>query len=293
MSRLRRKVWSLLNEREGLGGVVEALIITLIAANVIAVVLESEPALADDESEVYWSAFEIFSSVVFTIEYLLRCWTVVEQPANAHPLWGRLRYARTPMALVDLVAVLPFWLPMIADLDLRVVRALRLFRLFRLLKIGRYSNAISALARVLARKADELSMTFFAVSLSLILFASLMYYVEHPAQPQVFTSISQTMWWAIATLTTVGYGDMYPVTTAGQILGGLIAITGVVMIAVPSGIVAAGFSEEIEERRQEASRRAQEETERRAAEVGRAPHEEAGGHACPHCGKPISLRLER
>jgi len=295
MTRLRRTIWSLLNEREGLGGLVEAFIITLITANVVAVVLESDPSLTDADSVPYWSAFEVFSSVVFTIEYLLRLWCAVEHPRYAHPVRGRLRYMRTPLALVDLVAILPFWLPMVTSLDTRVLRALRLFRLFRLLKIGRYSSAISALARVFSRKADELSMTFFAVSLSLIVFASLMYFVENPAQPTVFTSITQTMWWAIATLTTVGYGDMYPITTAGQIIGGLIAVTGVVMIAVPSGIVASGFTEEIEERRRaEALQRANEEEEERRAMTEAAPeaHADAAHHACPHCGKPIALRLE-
>lgn len=300
MARLRRTIWSLLNEGKGLGGIIEAFIITLIAANVIAVVLESDPTLSDQDSVAFYSAFEIFSSLAFTIEYLLRLWTAVEHPRFAHPVRGRLRYARTPMALVDLVAILPFWLPMVTTLDMRFVRALRLFRLFRLLKIGRYSNAISALTRVFSRKADELSMTFFAVSLALILFASLMYFVENPAQPTVFTSITQTMWWAVATLTTVGYGDMYPVTTAGQIIGGLISIMGVVIIAVPAGIVASGFTEEVEERRQAdvARRSAVEGTREETVEPARAPVPSAAPsaaidpRACPHCGKPIAVRLE-
>jgi voltage-gated potassium channel len=311
MQRLRRRTWSLLNGSEGLGRAIDAFMVTLIAANVIVIVAESEPAIASRDAETFFRIFDVVSSLIFTLEYLLRLWTAVEDPDYAHPIAGRLRFARTPMALVDLVAILPFWLPMVTTLDLRFVRALRLFRLFRLLKIARYSRAISALIRVFSRKKDQLSMTFFAVSLALILFASLMYFVEHPAQPDKFTSIPQTMWWAAATLTTVGYGDLYPVTTAGQIIGGLISFTGVVIIAVPAGIVASGFTEEVEAlRRAEALERA---TAARAKRR-RAPLAEPEGPSaappaalsggptstdedlahlpCPHCGKPVAIRLE-
>ena len=237
---LRGKVADWLDGSGTIARAIDTFLITLIALNVALVLIESEPGVSDGDFGPALRVFETVSSLVFTLEYVLRLWTAVEQARFASPVRGRLRFALTPMALIDLVAIVPFWLPMFITVDLRFVRALRLFRLVRLLKIGRYAHAVNALGRVFALKKAQLPMTFFSVSLLLIVCAGLMYFVENPAQPDKFTSIPQTMWWAAATLTTVGYGDMYPITTLGQILGAFISFIGVVIIAVPAGIVASG-----------------------------------------------------
>jgi len=219
-------------------------------------------------------------------------WSCTSDPYFRRPVIGRLRYAATPMAIIDLVAILPFWLPMFIEMDLRFVRALRLFRLFRLFKIGRYASAIVALSGVFARKKEQLSMTFFTVSLMVILAASVMYYVENAAQPENFRSIAQTMWWAVVTLTTVGYGDIYPVTTLGQLLGAVIALSGVILIALPAGIVAAGFAEELNERN-EATKAAEKAKTESLRGSGGASAPGALHLACPHCGKDVHLTASR
>lgn len=293
--RARYRVWFLLFASKGIGKAVDAFIIGLIGLNVLVVIMESEAEIAL-RYEAAFHVFDVFSSLFFTLEYVLRAWVCVEDPRYARPIKGRLRYSITGMAIIDLVAILPFWLPMFIEMDMRFVRALRLFRLFRLFKIGRYAHAVTALARVFARKKEQLSMTFFTVTLVLILFSSLMYFVEHEAQPDKFTSITQTMWWAAATLTTVGYGDLYPVTGVGQLLGGLIAFTGVIIIALPAGIVASGFAEELADRHRDlesAKEEAQREERERAAASRPAPivAEHSFG-ACPHCGKALRLVVD-
>lgn len=149
----------------------------------------------------------------------------------------------TPLAMIDLFAILPFYLPMIIPLDLRFIRAVRLFRLFRLFKIGRYSKALSLLKKVLKDKKEELILIIFVVFLLLIIFSSLMYFIEKEAQPEAFSSIPEAMWWGIITLTTVGYGDVYPITPLGKILGALIAFLGIGMFALPAGILGSGLVE--------------------------------------------------
>ncbi|MBU4350585.1 potassium channel family protein, partial [bacterium] len=165
-----------------------------------------------------------------------------------NPITGRLRYILTPFALIDLLAILPFYLPMIIPLDLRFIRAVRLFRLFRLFKMGRYSKAVLMLKKVLKEKKEELVLVVFVVFLLLIIFSSLMYFIEKEAQPEAFSSIPEAMWWGIITLTTVGYGDVYPITPLGKILGALIAFLGIGMFALPAGILGSGLVEAIQKK---------------------------------------------
>ena len=149
----------------------------------------------------------------------------------------------TPLAIIDLLAILPFYLPMIIPLDLRFIRAVRLFRLFRLFKMGRYSKAVFILKKVLKEKKEELVLIIFVIFLLLIIFSSLMYFIEKEAQPEAFSNIPEAMWWGIITLTTVGYGDVYPITPLGKILGALIAFLGIGMFALPAGILGSGLVE--------------------------------------------------
>lgn len=198
----------------------------------------------------FHGAFELFeaaSVAVFSLELIARVWVCVESPRYASER-GRLRYLGSPMALVDLAAIAPFYFPW-AGLDLRVMRILRLFRLMRSLKLLRYSEALQTIGAVVRNKREELTVTGF-MGLTLLLFASAaMYFVESESQPGVFSSIPASMWWGVVTLTTVGYGDIYPITPVGKFLGAIIQILGVGLFALPAGILAGGFSEQLQRRR--------------------------------------------
>jgi len=219
-------------------------ITVLISLNIAAVVVGTLPWV-ELRFGGFLKGFEVFSVVVFTVEYLLRVATCTADPRYRGAFIGRLRFAMTGMALVDLVAILPFFLPMLVRLDLRFVRALRLFRLFRFFKMARYSESLQTLANVFRAKREELLITGFVVLILLVFSASAMFYIEHEKQPEVFSSIPAAMWWAIVTLTSVGYGDAYPVTTAGKFVAGFICVMGIGMVALPAGILASGFNEEL------------------------------------------------
>ena len=222
-------------------------LVTLIILNVAAIVIGSVPEVQQGyRKELY--AFEVFSVAVFSLEYVLRLWTVVVEKKYSHPIKGRIAYAMTPMALIDLFAVLPFYLPMVG-LDLRLLRILRIFRLFRLFKLARYMSAMHMIHNVLRNKREELVISLIFTLFMLLITSTMMYYVENEAQPDKFVSIPQTMWWGIATLTTVGYGDVFPITPIGKLLGGAIALIGVGVFALPAGILASGFGDEIAHRR--------------------------------------------
>ncbi len=296
---LRQRTYRYLNAADAdlVAKWVDTFIIVLIATSIVAVVLESEHEVAAPYARSFL-IFEWFSSLVFTVEYVLRVWTCVEDERYAHPIKGRLRYMRTPMALVDLVAIVPFYLSMVKGLDLRFVRAIRLLRLLRLFKIGRYAEAVGELLRVFAQKKEDIAIVFFLVMMTLILASSAMYYAEHAAQPEAFRSIPASMWWGVITLTTVGYGDVGPITPVGKLLGGVIALIGVGIVALPAGIIASGFSEATDERR---ARKALAEAEAEAASDERAKaaalsaQERVPGaivlNDCPCCGKELLVEL--
>ena len=217
--------------------------------NVLAVILETIETLATQFSQVF-KIFEIFSVIVFTLEYILRIGACTQNLKYKKPVSGRFRFIFTPLLLVDLFAILPFYLPMFISFDLRFIRAIRLIRLFRLFKIGRYSESIKLLGRVLKGKKEELFITIFAIFILLTISSSLLFYIEHEAQPKKFSSIPAAMWWGVATLTTVGYGDIYPITPIGKILGAIISLLGIGLFALPAGILSAGFIEEIRKKRE-------------------------------------------
>jgi voltage-gated potassium channel len=238
----------------------------LIFLNLVALTLETVDSLF--EQYFFWfRAFEIFSVSVFTIEYLLRVWSCTVKLPYRHPVWGRLKFIFTPLALIDLLAILPFYLPLLSP-QWRVGRALRLFRLFRVLKLNRYTDSLKILGRVFRLRQEELLLSLFVLSILLAIASSLIYFAEHSAQPEAFSSIPEAMWWGTITLTTVGYGDVYPITLLGRILGAILAILGIGLFALPAGILASGFSEELQARK--------------ARKRGNT------SKVCPHCGRVIS-----
>lgn len=218
-------------------------IISLIIINVIMVIADTFqlPKNIQNISRI----IEIISVIIFSIEYILRVWTSDLIYPKKSIAKARIKYIFSFMALIDLLAILPFYLPMFISIDLRVLRALRIIRLFRLFKINRYTTALNTIGQVFKNKASQLISSMIVVFLLMLIASVLMYNAEHEAQPEQFTNVFQAMWWAVATLTTVGYGDIYPVTAVGKTLSAVIAILGIGMVAVPTGIISAGFSEVI------------------------------------------------
>lgn len=219
-------------------------VMILIIINIIAVILES---FSNIESKLSYELkiFENISVIIFSIEYLLRLYTSDLHFHERKKIKSISKYIKTPMAIIDLLAILPFYLPMLIPVDLRVLRILRLTRILRVFKVNRYTKSLNIIGRVLKRKRNELVITIFVTILLLLLSASIMYLFENGKQPNNFPNIIASMWWAIATLTTVGYGDVYPITIMGKILSGIIALLGVGLVALPTGIISSGFMEEI------------------------------------------------
>ena len=225
--------------------ITDRFMIVLILANVAAVILASVPTMEAQYSASFY-LFETISIFFFTIEYLFRLWVCVERvqgPAQGN-LRSRLRYMATPMALIDLVAIAPFFLYFMLP-DMRFLRVVRLVRLFKLV---RYSPALATLGRVIRRESRALSATIVVILSLVVIAGSLMYHLERDAQPIAFGDIPHAMWWAVSTLTTVGYGDVVPITDMGRVLGGMVMLFGLAMYALPIGIVASGFANEIGQR---------------------------------------------
>lgn len=232
----------------------DVVLLILISLNVLAIVLESVDSMYTTYF-VYFRGFEYFSILFFSGEYILRIWSVTADPNYSHPVWGRLKYMLTAMAIVDLLAILPFFVEWFVavygtalafKIDMRFLRMLRIFRVFRMFKIVRYVSALRIINNVLRRKREELIISLIFILFILLIVSCVMFFVENEAQPEQFSSIPATMWWGVATLTTVGYGDIYPITSAGKFLGGVISILGIGLFALPTGILAAGCAEEID-----------------------------------------------
>jgi voltage-gated potassium channel len=241
----RRKVHDILEvggDSNSAAHAVTGFIVALIVLNAIAFAAETVDELAVRYHD-YFDAFNMFSVAVFTVEYVLRVWSCVEIPmlSRMTPWRARLKFAARPMMVIDLLAFAPWYVHWFFPIDLRI---LRVFRLFRLLKLVRYSPALQTLGRVLADEYRAL-LGALLIMLVLLLFASTgIYFIERTAQPEVFDSIPSAAWWALATLTTVGYGDVVPITPLGKVLGGVVMLLGVGMFALPIAIIATGFSQE-------------------------------------------------
>ena len=229
--------------------VFDIFILSLISINVLFLVAETVENIYKI-SPLFFDNFELLSIIIFTIEYLLRIWCCVENPEYKDPVFGRLKYAISIYALIDLLVILPYLLIFLPG-DYRFLRAIRLVRLLRILKLARYSIAMGSLHSVLRRRKEELVSTFLVLIILLLYASSAMYILENEVQPKAFSSIPMTMWWGIATLTTVGYGDVYPVTGLGKVLGAIIALLGIGLFALPAGLIGGSFLEELQERKKQ------------------------------------------
>ena len=242
--------------------IINGFIIILIVLNVIVVILETVQPI-HDKYLTFFHYFDLISVVIFSIEYVLRVWSCNNEPKYQHNFYGRLKYMFSVDALIDLVAILPFYIHAIVGLDLRVLRILRLLRFLRLFRLTAYMKSAKMIRNVFVKRASELKLSVVLILFLLIIASSMMYFAEHLAQPSVFTSIPATLWWAIVTLTTTGYGDMVPITIIGKLMTAVIMLAGVAIFALPAGIITAGFLEEMRKIKEKKI------------------------HKCPHCGEAI------
>ena len=226
--------------------VVQGGLILLILANVLAVVIETIDTIETAHARFFlW--FEIVSVALFALEYAARLWACTAGPREQfrHPVLGRLRFMLTPMALVDLVSILPLFFLLLFGLDLGSLRLVRILRIFKLM---RYSSSMAMLGRVVYNERKTLAGALIVFLILLLLSSTVAYYAERAAQPKTFGSIPEAMWWAMAALTTVGYGDVTPITPLGRIAASVITLLGILVIALPTGIVAGAFIEEAKRR---------------------------------------------
>lgn len=216
---------------------------------------------------------ELLFVVLFTIEYVLRLWTAELMYPQMDPWKARIKYAITPMAIIDLLSILPFYLP-ITGIRVGTLKAFRLVRLLRVFKINRYTSALTLIGRVLRTRASQLISSIGVIAVLIFIASMLMFDIEHQAQPEVFNNALSAMWWAMSTITTVGYGDIYPITTLGRVLSALITFLGIGLTAIPTGIISAGFIEQSTVLKNEREKK-------------KEYHNQEGAKYCGHCGQPI------
>ncbi len=239
--------------------VTKIILTSLILLNLTAVILETIPSLQEYSS--IFTTFETITVVVFTLEYILRVWSIVDGQKYNGSFSGRLKYCLSFYSLIDLLAILPFYLPVLIGFDLRFIRSLRLLRLLRILKLGQYSNSLGMLYRVATKKKYDIAVSLSIILLLIIFAGCMLYFLEHDYQPEVVSDIPTTIWWGLAKLTALGYVEIIPVSIPGKVCDALLSFLGLSFFALPSGILAAGFVEEIESRKRKQN--------------------------CPHCGKEI------
>ncbi|MEO6405060.1 MAG: ion transporter [Ferruginibacter sp.] len=264
----KKHVHSLLHPELGVTKWVKLLngfIIILIILNVAAVMLETVHSIYQPYKS-FFRIFDLSSVIFFTIEYVLRVWSCNHDPRYAHSIRGRFKYMMSPGAIIDLLAILPFYVHVVSGLDLRILRMLRLLRFLRLFRLTAYMKSARLITNVFKTRANELKLSLILILFLIVMAACLVYFAEHQAQPEVFSSIPATIWWAIISITTVGYGDMIPITLTGKIITSLISMMSLAILALPAGIITSGFLEESRKLKKD------------------------NGHVCPHCGNAHGIK---
>ena len=316
METYRHRLYQILENHHDslLSRVINVGLMLLIFGNVIAIVLSSETQI-HKRFFTHFMGFEIFSLIIFTIEYIARVWVSVENENKdfQNHIAGRLRYMFTPMAIIDLLAILPTFFMLFLGSDWLILRSLRLFRVF---KLTRYSHSMELLVTVMKQEAETIVSAIFILLILILISATGIHLVEGHIQPKDFGSIPRALWWSTVTLTTVGYGDVVPVTLMGKVFGIFIVITGIGMAALPAGIMAAGFTSELNRRRERfkakvlahmedgvLSRKNRRELEKLRHSLGisradaglmisevRNEAKRSSHLECPHCGKDVHIQ---
>ena len=219
---------------------IDKFIYILITANIIAMIAESHVSVR----AIYFKAFYVFEAISisnFSIEYIYR----VIYAYKKSKMKGAIGYITSAFGIIDLISIIPFFLSQFTKIDGRFLRILRLFRLTRIFKLGRDSASLKLFVKALSAVKSELKFTLFLSVLTILFSASAIYYLENTAQPEKFSSISESIWWATVSLATVGYGDVYPITVGGKIFASIISLVGIGVVAIPTGVISASFVEEI------------------------------------------------
>lgn len=273
MNKVKVKIYEILFDSSGkkswIYRIDDIFIPSLIILNVLAIIFESIPIVKKSYVH-YLEWFDSFSVIIFSVEYLLRLYVSDLLYPSLSRIKAILKYMRSPLGIIDLLAILPFYIPFMVDLDLRILRVFRLFRIIRLLKLGHYIKSFHLIMKVIKGKSSELLVTLSLALVILFLTSIMMFNLEYEAQPDKFQSIFQALWWSVATLTTIGYGDIYPITPYGQVLAAITAIFGIGLIAIPTSIISMGFLDELSKQK--------------------IKHDEIINEKfnyCPHCGKKL------
>jgi len=261
---MKNKIYRLIEEGDqdsGINLTFDYAIMILIVLNVIAIILETIPEMYQP-LKGFLRVFEIISVSIFSVEYLLRIYISDLTHPSSSRFKSVLKFVFSSYGLIDLIAIIPFYTPFLITIDLRFLRIFRFMRFMRILKINRYTNSLNLIWTVIKEKKSELAITGFVTLLTLVFASFLMYYIEGEAQPEKFPNIIASFWWAIATLTTVTYGDVFLITGFGKFVSGLIAVLGIGLVALPTGLITAGFIQKIGKSEKKTKK-------------------------CPHCGKDI------
>ncbi len=295
---VKRRIFEIINpakDGDSYSKIFDLLIMSLIVLNVISICATTFD-IDYEWLSIITESVEIVSVAVFTLEYALRLWT----SDMLHPENGKfvamLRYIFSFMAIVDLLSILPFYLPFFVTMNPGVLDTMRIIRLLRVFKLHRYTTALSSMHLVLKRKASQLTSSVSVILILTVITSIIIYNIESEAQPEVFQNAFSGFWWSVATFTTVGYGDIVPVTVAGKLFSSVIAFLGVGLIAVPTGIISAGFVELNNEKHQKELKKIVREQEQESEELIKfvMEHEQHFDNTvhgkksfCPYCGEKL------
>ncbi len=246
------------NSDTRLSKAIDTVLLFLISTNILLVILDSYGTFRT-RYYTYIDIFETISVIVFSMEYLLRLFCSPYRYSNDYKVINIFRYIISPMAIIDLLAILPFYLPYVIKYDFRIFRFFRIFRLLRVLKITRYSKALDLIIRVFKKKKAELLLSSFILMILIFFAGSLMYYAENSTQPEEFPNIIDSVKWAVQTMVFLGYDDIKPLSPIGNVLGMIIVVLGLGWLTLPISVLSSGFIEQVEK----------------------------NNNKCPHCGKNL------
>ncbi len=259
---MKRKIYLLIETSCGSRSskIFDSLIMVMIVLSVIEIIIESFSGFESNYHQ-YLVDFEVAAITIFTLEYLLRIYVADLTYPDVSPLRARLRFMSSSYGIIDLVAILPAFLPLLLLVDLRFLRLIRLIRLLTLFKLNRYTSSLRLIGQVVKERLPELGISLFIIMVITLITAILIHYAENEAQPDKFPNVIASLWWSIITLTTVGYGDIYPITHFGKLIASTTSILSIGFLALPAGIISSGFIEKIQQSKLPSN--------------------------CPHCGKAI------